>query len=199
MAQDILDPQRRKFLVFATKLMAGIGVAAASIPFITALLPSSRTQSEGGPITVDISHLSSGEMMVVEWRGKPVWILKRTSEMISQLNQSNPSLRDPNSLVDQQPIYAHNSYRSIKPDYLVVIGVCTHLGCIPLFKPQLQELGPQWKGGFLCPCHGSRYDLAGRVYKDVPAPINLQVPPHHFLNDTTIEIGVEKNGDDAKV
>jgi ubiquinol-cytochrome c reductase iron-sulfur subunit len=133
-----------------------------------------------------------GEQMIIEWRGKPVWVIKRNQEMIEQLNQiDDTQLRDPLSLVKQQPEYAKNQYRSIQPEYLILIGICTHLGCSPKYKPDLGELGSDWPGGFICPCHGSTFDLAGRVFKGVPAPINLEVPPHHFLNPTTLVIGEE--------
>lgn len=191
MNSETIDIQRRRFLLLATQLMAGVGLAAAAIPFIAAWLPSGKTEAAGAPVEVDISHLEPGGMLIVEWRGKPVWIVRRTQEMLTHLSQHNDKLRDPNSNVDQQPQYAHNSYRSIKPEYLVLIGICTHLGCSPLYKPNFQELGPDWPGGFLCPCHGSLFDLAGRVYKSVPAPINLEVPPYQFLNDTTILIGAD--------
>jgi ubiquinol-cytochrome c reductase iron-sulfur subunit len=136
--------------------------------------------------------MESGEQKVVVWRGKPVWIVKRSQAMLEHLKHSDPSqLRDPLSLVKQQPAYAKNKYRSIHPEYLVLVGVCTHLGCSPKYKPELGELGTDWQGGFFCPCHGSTFDLAGRVFKGVPAPINLEVPPHHFINENTLVIGEE--------
>ncbi|SQG91595.1 ubiquinol-cytochrome c reductase, iron-sulfur subunit [Legionella pneumophila subsp. pascullei] len=139
---------------------------------------------------VDVSRMEPGEQAIIEWRGKPVWIIKRSKDMLNQLQKEDESqLRDPDSLVDQQPEYAQNKYRSINPEFLVLIGICTHLGCSPKYKPNLGELGPDWPGGFFCPCHGSTFDLSGRVFKGVPAPINLEVPPHHFLDEHTIVIG----------
>lgn len=158
--------------------------------FITSWLPSSKAQAAGAPVKVDVSRMEPGEQAIIEWRGKPVWIIKRSKDMLNQLQKEDESqLRDPDSLVDQQPEYAQNKFRSINPEFLVLIGICTHLGCSPKYKPNLGELGPDWPGGFFCPCHGSMFDLSGRVFKGVPAPINLEVPPYHFLDDHTIVIG----------
>jgi ubiquinol-cytochrome c reductase iron-sulfur subunit len=189
MENQQINKGRRKFLLAATSILGGIGALFASVPFISSWWPSARTQALGSPVTVDISHLEPGAIMTVVWRGKPIWIVHRTPAMLATLKTDTNLLRDPDSKVDQQPNYADNEYRSIKPEYLILVGICTHLGCIPNYKPQLHQLGPTWPGGFYCPCHGSMYDLAGRVFKNVPAPINLQVPPYHFLNDTTIIIG----------
>lgn len=189
MQKQEIDKGRRKFLLTASSIMGGIGALFATIPFFASWWPSARTQAEGAPIMVDISHLEPGAIMTVVWRGKPIWIVHRTPDMLATLKTDINLLRDPDSKVDQQPKYADNSYRSIKPEYLVLVGICTHLGCIPNYKPQLQQLGPTWPGGFYCPCHGSMYDLAGRVFKAMPAPINLEVPPYRYLNDTTIIIG----------
>lgn len=189
MSEEAIDEKRRQFLVAATTAMAGLGIVAAGIPFASALLPTAAAEAAGGPIEVDISKLDPGQLLIVEWRGKPIWILRRTKDMLDRLAQAESDLRDPDSLVEQQPAYAHNRYRSINPEYLVLIGICTHLGCSPLYRPDLGGLGPNWQGGFYCPCHGSRFDLAGRVMKGVPAPINLEVPPYKFLNDKTIVIG----------
>lgn len=190
MIEENIDEGRRRFLLAATTFMAGLGLAASSIPFVVSWLPSERAEAEGGPVEVDISKLQPGELLIVEWRGKPVWILRRTQEMLDRLSRETANLRDPDSLVEQQPAYAHNYYRSLNPEYLVLIGICTHLGCAPAYRPDLGGLGPDWHGGFYCPCHGSKFDLAGRVMKGVPAPINLEVPPYKFVNNKTILIGL---------
>lgn len=192
MTQDF-NSGRRKFLLSATSVLAGIGAIFATIPFLGAWLPSARAKAAGAPIEVDISRLEPGQLMTVEWRGRPVWIIRRTQAMLSSLSGHNDELRDPNSAQSEQPQYAKNSFRSIKEEYLVLIGICTHLGCVPTYKPFLGELGPEWPGGFFCPCHGSTFDLAGRVFKGVPAPINLQVPPYRFAGDKIIIIG-DDNG-----
>ncbi|ABQ54419.1 Ubiquinol-cytochrome c reductase iron-sulfur subunit [Legionella pneumophila] len=185
-----LDEERRRFLLHTTCVLGGVGAACALTPFITSWLPSSKAQAAGAPVKVDVSRMEPGEQAIIEWRGKPVWIIKRSKDMLNQLQKEDESqLRDPDSLVDQQPEYAQNKFRSINPEFLVLIGICTHLGCSPKYKPNLGELGPDWPGGFFCPCHGSMFDLSGRVFKGVPAPINLEVPPYHFLDDHTIVIG----------
>jgi len=156
--------------------------------------PSERAQAAGAPVEADISKLEDGAMMTVEWRGKPVWLLKRSKVMLDDLPSLKGSLLDPNSeMASQQPKYAQNAYRSIKPEILVLVGICTHLGCSPTFRPDVApaDLGPAWKGGFFCPCHGSSFDLAGRVYKGVPAPSNLEVPSYRYLSDTRVLIGVD--------
>lgn len=190
MSQKGVNQNRRNFLVSLASIMGGIGFVLSAVPFISSWFPNARARAAGGPIEVDLSRLQPGEMMTVEWRGKPVWIIHRNQEMLTQLkNENSNELRDPLSVDEQQPRYAQNEFRSIKPEYLVLLGVCTHLGCTPTYKPSLNELGPGWPGGFFCPCHGSKFDLAGRVYKGVPAPINLQVPPYYFLSDNKIIIG----------
>ena len=189
-----IDLHRRRFLTTAATVVGGVGVAATAIPFISTLTPSAKTKAIGAPVEVDISELKTGEKMTVKWQGKPVWILRRSNVSVDELESLDSELRDPKSEVDQQPPYAQNEYRSIKPEYLVVIGLCTHLGCSPNYFPEGTEgLGSDWKGGFLCPCHGSRFDLAGRVFKGVPAPTNLVVPPYKFLSDTRILIGEGEN------
>lgn len=187
--QDEIDLARRQFLLKATCIVGGIGVAAATVPFIAAWSPSEATQASGAAVTVDLKLLPPGEMMTVTWRGKPVWIVHRTAAEIASLNQDEIALRDPNSQVDQQPHYAQNLYRSRNPNYLVLVGICTHLGCIPNYCPQPKSVSPNWLGGFLCPCHGSRFDMAGRVFKGSPAPINLLVPPYRFIDAITLLIG----------
>lgn len=186
-----IDEARRKFLVTTTAVLGGIGALCALTPFVSSWLPSSKTKAAGAPVLVDLSRMQPGEQITVAWRGKPVWIIRRTKEMLQTLANDSPLLRDPQSLVDQQPSYAQNRYRSINPEYLVLVGICTHLGCSPKYKLDATELGPNWPGGFFCPCHGSTFDLAGRVFKGVPAPINLEVPPYRFTNDHTIIIGEE--------
>lgn len=187
------DEERRRFLLTSTCVLGGVGAVCALTPFVASWLPSAKAQAAGAPVEVDLSKMQPGEQAIVEWRGKPVWIIRRTKEMLQHLSGDQSELRDPESLVEQQPEYAKNNYRSINPEYLVLIGICTHLGCSPKYKPYLGELGPDWPGGFLCPCHGSTFDLAGRVFKGVPAPINLEVPPYRFVNEHTIVIGEDEN------
>lgn len=189
---DDIDTERRKFLLTTTCVLGGVGALCALTPFVSSWLPSAKAQADGAPVQVDLSKMEPGEQVVVEWRGKPVWIIRRTQEMLQKLSGHNTQLRDPQSLTIQQPAYAVNEYRSINPEYLVLIGICTHLGCSPKYKPTLGDLGSDWPGGFFCPCHGSTFDLSGRVFKDVPAPINLEVPPHYFINEHTLMIGEEK-------
>ncbi|HHF7372768.1 ubiquinol-cytochrome c reductase iron-sulfur subunit [Legionella bozemanae] len=189
---DLVDEDRRRFLLTTTCVLGGIGALCALTPFVVSWLPSAKAQAEGAPVQVDLSKLEPGNMAVVEWRGKPVWIIRRTEEMLQRLTAYSSRLRDPNSLTRQQPSYAKNQHRSINPEYLVLIGICTHLGCSPKYKPHLGDLGPDWPGGFFCPCHGSTFDLSGRVFKDVPAPINMEVPPYYFIDKQTIVIGEDK-------
>ncbi|WP_367606460.1 ubiquinol-cytochrome c reductase iron-sulfur subunit [Legionella sp. W05-934-2] len=184
-----IDQERRDFLLKTTGAIGGVGAACALTPFISSWLPSAKAQAAGAPVQVDLKDLEPGQQVTVEWRGKPVWILRRTKEMLEGLPKIQSSLRDPESLVDQQPEYAKNEYRSINPEYLVLVGICTHLGCVPKYTPNAEEFGADWMGGFYCPCHGSRFDFAGRVYKGVPAPINLQVPPYKFVSEHVIVIG----------
>ena len=188
---DDVDRNRRHFLTVATAVTGGAGLIAAAIPFVASMRPSARAQALGAPVEVPIGMLEPGEMIRVMWRGKLVYVVRRTEEMLSRLPLVTGYLRDPNSEVaEQQPEFAVNEYRSIKPEYLVLEGSCTHLGCAPL--PEF-DVGPadDWQGGFFCPCHGSRFDLAGRVYKGVPAPTNLRVPPYRFLREDLIMIGAE--------
>lgn len=181
-----VDEKRRKFLIDSVKIISALGAMSAVFPFISSLSPNKKTLRENHPVKIDISDLSPGEQMTVIWRGKPIWIYHRTSQQVHEINKFNPNLRDPDSLTNQQPEYAKNVYRSRNPKYLVLVGLCTHLGC----APKLQNANMQNKpAGFYCPCHGSRFDLSGRVYKNMPAPVNLEVPPYYFLNDTTLVIG----------
>lgn len=186
-----MDGGRRQLLL-ATSVAGGAAVAATAVPFVASLTPSERAKAAGAPVEADVSKLAPGEMMTVEWQGKPVWILRRTEEMLATLPKLDDQLADPKSEKSIQPDYAKNEARSIKPEYLVAIGICTHLGCSPSQKFKTGEasgLGDAWLGGFLCPCHGSTFDLAARVYAGKPAPTNLEVPPHKYLADTKILIG----------
>ena len=189
MSEEKIDINRRRFLLSATSVVGGVGAAFACVPFIASWWPSARAQAAGAPVEFDISKLEMGQQLTIEWRGKPVWVIRRPQSILEHLKDHDKRLRDPNSLADQQPVYAQNLYRSIKPEYLVLVGICTHLGCSPKYHPKVGDLGPNWPGGFFCPCHGSTFDLAGRVFQGVPAPLNLQVPPYKFLSDTTIMIG----------
>ncbi len=196
--EDEVDLERRCLLRKATLAVGGVGLAAASIPFISYWLPSAETEAEGSPIKVDISQLHPTQQLTVVWRGKPIWVIRRTQEMLDGLSKLNNLLRDPLSEEDQQPPYAKNLYRSIKPEFFIAIGVCTHLGCIPNYRPDKGGISPDWPGGFYCPCHGSKYDLAGRVYKGVPAPKNLVIPPYMYLSDTEVQIGADKEGTEVE-
>jgi ubiquinol-cytochrome c reductase iron-sulfur subunit len=192
MPPEGVNPKRRRFLSIATSVVGGAGVVAATWPFLASMRPSARTQAAGAPVEVGVGKIEPGQMIREEWRGKPVWIVHRTERMLDSLAKLQPRLRDPESKVaSQQPEFAQNPYRSLKPEYLVLIGICTHLGCSPIYRPEVApaDLGQDWLGGFFCPCHGSRFDLAGRVYKNVPAPTNLEVPPYKFVNETRILIG----------
>lgn len=191
MSKDAVDQERRQFLISATSAMTGLGVAFTAVPFISTWWPTARAQAAGAPVEADISKLEVGQQMTVPWRGKPVWIIRRSQATIDSLKDEHLSLRDPESHADQQPEYARNLYRSIKPEYLVLVGICTHLGCSPKYRPGVGEVDPSWPGGFYCPCHGSKFDLAGRVFTGVPAPLNLPVPPYQFVDDSHILIGVD--------
>ncbi len=187
---------RRKFLVAATSVAGGIAGVAIATPFLLSMMPSERAKAAGAPVEVDISKLEPGMLLMVEWRGKVVWVLNRTPDMLASLEKVEGDLADPASEKKQQPDYAKNRTRSIKPEIFVAEGVCTHLGCSPVFRKDVApaDLGPDWLGGFFCPCHGSKFDLAGRVYKNVPAPTNMVVPPHVFLSDNRLLIGSESEG-----
>lgn len=184
---------RRHFLTVATAVTGGVGFAAAAVPFVKSFQPSARAKALGVPVEADVSKLEPGALMKIEWRGRAIYILRRTDEMLGTLAVGVDVLRDAASEDSVQPDYARNEHRSIKPSILVVEGVCTHLGCAPLarFEVGPADLGPTWPGGFFCPCHGSKFDLAGRVYAGVPAPRNLPVPPHRYVNDNTIVIGAD--------
>ena len=197
MADKELDQKKRRFLVAATGVAGGVASAAAAVPFVGSMWPSERAKAAGAPVEADISQLAPGEKLTVEWRGQPVWIVRRTPEMLEGVKQSDDKVADPNSKRNPDeltPEYARNEFRSRKPDVLVVVGICSHLGCSPQdrFKPGAEAFEADWKGGFYCPCHGSLFDLAGRVYKNKPAPDNLKVPPYTFLSDNKILIGDDK-------
>ena len=197
MTEDIDNNSKRRFLIAATTVVGAVGAGFVAFPFVASLRPSARTQAAGAPVEIDISKIEDGQMLIVEWRGKPVWIVKRTAKNLSELPTLRDKLSDPDSNVTaQQPNYAKNPTRSLKQDYLVVVGICTHLGCSPTYVKgeDVHDLGSDWKGGFFCPCHGSFFDLAGRVYKGVPAPTNLVVPPHTYLSDTRIMVGIDHSG-----
>ncbi len=194
MSGEGVDTSKRRFLTAAATVVGGIGAVYVAVPFVSSMMPSERAKAAGAPVEADISKLEPGQMLRFKWRGKPVWVVKRTDEMLAALPTLNSRLRDPDSEEPQQPEYARNVNRSIKPDILVLVGICTHLGCSPSFVPEAmpQPYDAEWKGGFFCPCHGSRFDLAGRVYTGVPAPLNLEVPPHKYISDTLILIGEDK-------
>lgn len=189
MTENDVDHKRRHFLTVATVVTGVVGIGFASIPFLSSLKPSTRAQALGAPVEVPIGSLQPGELIRVLWRGRLVFVLRRTEEMLASLSDNTGDLKDPNSEEkDQQPIYATNEYRSVKPEFLVVEGSCTHLGCAPLEDFEIRP-AENWNGGFFCPCHGSKFDLAGRVYNGVPAPTNLRIPPHRFVRDDLILIG----------
>jgi ubiquinol-cytochrome c reductase iron-sulfur subunit len=196
MSDAALDRSRRTWIAITCGAGA-VGGVATVVPFVSTFTPSERAKAAGAPVRVDIGALQPGEKMTVEWRGKPVWILRRTSEMLESLKKTDAQVADPNSDRTQYPTpeYAKNEYRSIKPEFLVAVGICSHLGCSPSDKLQpgaQPSLPDDWQGGFLCPCHGSTFDLAGRVFKNKPAPDNLEIPPHMYLSDTTLLIGEDK-------
>ncbi|WP_296808481.1 ubiquinol-cytochrome c reductase iron-sulfur subunit [Thiocapsa sp.] len=194
MSAQGVNKTRRRVLVAATSVVGAVGAGFALVPFIASMNPSAKARAAGAPVEADISQLEPGAILRVKWRGKPVWVVSRTPEMLEALPTLDGQMVDPASAVPQQPEYCQNATRSIKDQYFVVIGICTHLGCSPTFRPEFgpDDLGAQWRGGFFCPCHGSRFDLAGRVYKGVPAPTNLVIPVHTYINDTTILVGEDR-------
>jgi ubiquinol-cytochrome c reductase iron-sulfur subunit len=192
MSDTGVDAGKRRFLTLATSVVGGIGAAFWAIPYIASWRPSAKAKAAGAPVEADISSLKEGEMMTIAWRGKPVWIVKRSQEMLDNLAKVQANeLRDPDSKEKQQPEYIEGPTRAQKPELLVMVGSCTHLGCSPLFRPEhpAPDIDPKWQGGFFCPCHGSRFDLSGRVYKNVPAPLNLKVPPYRFEGENVVVIG----------
>jgi ubiquinol-cytochrome c reductase iron-sulfur subunit len=199
MANDEVHSGRRRFLTATTAVVGAIGVGAAAVPFISSWKPSARAQNAGAPVEVDIGKIDNepGMRMIVMWRGKPVWIFKRTPEQLAALPSLDNRLKDPASdNVDQTPGFAKNEARAIRPEIAVIVGICTHLGCVPGYVPEMlpQPYDPNWKGGFFCPCHQSRFDLAGRVFDGVPAPANLEIPPYHYVDDNHLVIGVAPKG-----
>jgi ubiquinol-cytochrome c reductase iron-sulfur subunit len=189
-----MEEDRRHLLAVIIAIMAGFGIVASTVPFLASLRPTAEALAQvTDPVEVNLSHLAPGESMVVAWQNKPIWIIRRTQAMLDNLPNIHSLLRDPDSLTEQQPTYARNEYRSLNPEYLILIGLCTHLGCSPQFKPMLGELNRKWPGGLYCPCHGSKFDLAGRVMKGVPAPTNLKIPPYRFINEHVVVIGENPN------
>lgn len=188
--------ERRRQLVIATSAIGGVAVVGTAIPFIASMAPSEKARSAGAPVAADLSRMEPGQLVTVEWRGKPVWILRRTPEIIDRLGRVDHLLLDPASKRQQQPEYCRNPLRSIKPEFWVAVAICTHLGCVPSVRRDVAppDLGPDWPGGFYCPCHGSRFDFAGRVFKNVPAPLNLEVPPHKYVSDSVVLVGADDSG-----
>lgn len=201
MSQEVdgqkVDARKRKFLIAATSAFGGVAVAAVAVPLVMSMMPSARAKAAGAPVEVDIDKIEPGMLLTVEWRGKPVWIVNRTPEMLDMLAKHDEQLTDPKSEQPQQPDYCKNATRSLKPEFLVAVGICTHLGCSPTFRKEVgaADLGGDWPGGFFCPCHGSRFDLAARVFKGAPAPTNLVIPPHQYISDARLLIGVDQKTD----
>lgn len=196
MSKNEVDRSKRRFLIAATAAVGGVATVATAIPFVLSMMPSARAKAAGAPVEADISKIEPGMLVAFEWRGKPVWVVNRTKEMLDLLAKNDDKLADPKSEMPQQPEYCKNPTRSIKPQYLVAVGICTHLGCSPTYRKEVgpADLGADWPGGFFCPCHGSKFDLAARVFKGVPAPTNLVIPPHKYLSDTRILIGEDSKG-----
>ena len=193
MSNDGVNAGRRRFLVAATSVVGAAGAVGAAVPFVGSWFPSAKAKAAGAPVKVNIGKIEPGQQMVAEWRGQPVFILRRTEETLANLATLDATVADPDSKVSEQPAYVDGKTRSIKPEILVLVGLCTHLGCAPSFRPEVApaDLGADWIGGYFCPCHGSKYDLAGRVYKSQPAPLNLPVPPHSYESDDVIIVGVD--------
>lgn len=194
MSNDGVNAGRRRFLVAATSVVGAAGAVGAAVPFVGSWFPSAKAKAAGAPVKVNVSKIEPGQQMVAEWRGQPVFIVRRTEEILGNLVALEPQLADLDSQASEQPAYVDPKTRSIKPELLLLVGLCTHLGCSPSFRPEVApaDLGAEWVGGYFCPCHGSRYDLAGRVYKAQPAPLNLPVPPHMYESDDVIVIGVDQ-------
>ncbi|PPD42870.1 MAG: ubiquinol-cytochrome c reductase iron-sulfur subunit [Methylobacter sp.] len=199
MINEGVDNSKRQFLTSALTVVGAVGTGFIAVPFLAQMQPSVKAMAAGAPVTVDISKMEPGQLIRVAWRGKPVWILNRTTEVLATLKTLDSQLRDPNSSQSIQPDSSKNPGRSIKPEIFVAVGLCTHLGCSPTFRPEIapSDLGDNWKGGFFCPCHGSWFDLAGRVFQGVPAPTNLEIPPYRYVNDTQIIIGEQAEGKSA--
>ncbi|OEY66681.1 ubiquinol-cytochrome c reductase iron-sulfur subunit [Marinobacter sp. X15-166B] len=194
MSNGDVSQGRRRFLIGATSVVGGVGVVGAAVPFVASWNPSAKAEAAGAPVTVNVSKLEPGQQITVEWRGKPVWLIRRTEEMLANIKKQNDRVKDPESAeASQQPGYITGEFRSLKPELVVLVGLCTHLGCVPSYRPEVAaaDLGGDWLGGLFCPCHGSKYDLAGRVYDSQPAPSNLEVPPYRYENDATVTIGLD--------
>lgn len=188
MSDEGVDVGKRRFLTTATSVAGGVGAAFVAVPFVQSWLPSARAKAAGAPVEVNIGEMQPGSLVTVVWRGKPVWIVRRTEAMLASLDEITQRLRDPHSKKNQQPPYCQNPHRSIKPEYMVMVGICTHLGCLPDYRPEAAH-GHLAAPGFFCPCHGSKYDIAGRVYSGVPAPLNLLVPPYRYDREHVIVVG----------
>ncbi len=195
MSEDGVNTGRRKFLTAATSAVGAVGAIGVAVPFVGSWNPSAKAKAAGAPVKANLEKLEPGQMITLEWRGKPVYVVKRTPEILEGIRKMDDQVRDPGSDEPQQPEYVGKEFRSIKDEYLVLLGLCTHLGCAPLFRPEVGAAdlgGDKWQGGFFCPCHGSKFDLAGRVLKGVPAPINLEVPPHSYEGDFLLTVGVDQ-------
>ena len=199
MIQEGVDKSKRQFLTTALSVVGAVGTGYLAVPFLSQMQPSAKAMAAGAPVEVDISKMEAGQLIRIAWRGKPVWVLNRTPEVLATLVTLDSKLADPQSAESNQPELSKNSLRSIKPEIFVAVGLCTNLGCSPTFRPEVapNDLGPDWKGGFFCPCHGSWFDLAGRVYRGVPAPTNLEVPPYRYITDTLIIIGEDSEASKA--
>ncbi len=193
MSNGDVSQGRRRFLIGATAAVGGVGVVGAAVPFLGSWNPSAKAEAAGAPVTVNVSKLEPGQQITVEWRGKPVWVIRRDEAMLENIEKLNDVVKDPQSEAPQQPSYIEGPYRALKPEIAVIVGLCTHLGCVPSYRPEVApaDLGENWLGGLFCPCHGSKYDLAGRVYDAQPAPLNLEVPPYRFDDDATLTIGLD--------
>jgi ubiquinol-cytochrome c reductase iron-sulfur subunit len=195
MSNDEINRGRRRFLTGATCVVGAVGVVGAAVPFVGSWYPSAKAKAAGAPVKIDIGKIEPGELIIEEWRGKPVYIMRRSEEALKSLTLLTDELRDPESEKSIQPDYVDPISRSIKPEYLIMVGLCTHLGCAPMYRPEVGAAdlgGDGWLGGFFCPCHGSKFDFAGRVYRGVPAPTNLSVPPHNYESDTVVVIGIDQ-------
>ncbi len=194
---DQVDEKKRRFLIVATTAASAVAAGGVAVPFLGSWFPSARALAAGAPVEVDVSKIEAGQQITVEWRGKPVWVLRRTPEMLAQLAKNDALLADPGSASSKQPDYIKGPARSIKPEIFVAVGVCTHLGCSPTLKKEVgaaSDMGADWPGGYYCPCHNSRFDLAARVFKGSPAPTNLEIPPHKYLSDARIVVGEDQKG-----
>ncbi|MCK5888613.1 MAG: ubiquinol-cytochrome c reductase iron-sulfur subunit [Methylococcales bacterium] len=193
MAKEVVDRSKRQFLTTGLTVVGAVGTGYLAVPFLSQMQPSAKAMAAGAPVEIDISKIEPGQLIRVAWRGKPVWVLSRTPEILKILETDTSKLADPNSHESDQPAHSENPLRSVKPEIFIAVGLCTHLGCSPTFRPEIapNDLGSDWNGGFFCPCHGSGFDLAGRVYRSVPAPTNLVIPPYRYITDTLIIVGEE--------